>query len=292
MRMLRTLLHTPRTIAYLSLRRMSTFTPSFQLATSDRTDELRESLSEIRERVGSAATLVAVSKYKPSSDIFVCYENGQKDFGENYVQELVDKAKELPNDIRWHFIGTLQSNKAKLVSSIPNLHTVQTISSSKIADALNKALPEERTKTPLNVLIQVNTSGEDTKSGLPPLSRDSNSDDSELKQLAKYIIISCPKLHLQGLMTIGALELSLNATETEKNADFERLKETRDVLSEWLRAEGEDEGKWGQDGKLLLSMGMSSDFEAALKAGSDIVRVGTGIFGQRKKKEEVKQSSS
>ncbi|KAK7027253.1 hypothetical protein VNI00_015342 [Paramarasmius palmivorus] len=275
---------------------MSTFNPSFERASVERAEELRESLAEIRERVealsSNSATLVAVSKYKPSSDILVCYENGQKDFGENYVQELVDKAKELPSSIQWHFIGTLQSNKAKILASIPNLYAVQTISSEKGANALNKALPEDRT-TPLNILLQVNTSGEDSKSGVAPLSRGVDESNAELKQLAKHIITSCPKLRLQGLMTIGALELSLHATETEKNADFERLKETRDVLTEWLASELGDSasGKWGENGRLLLSMGMSSDFEAALKAGSDIVRVGTGIFGQRKKKEEIKQSS-
>lgn len=90
-------------------------------------------------------------------------------------------------------------------------------------------------------------------------------------------------------MTIGALEQSLGASESEKNADFERLKETRDALQGALEGEfgAEAKDRWGDDGRLVLSMGMSSDFEAALKAGSVIVRVGTGIFGGRRKKEEV-----
>ncbi|KAL0576835.1 hypothetical protein V5O48_005132 [Marasmius crinis-equi] len=275
---------------------MSTFNPDFERSSIERVEELRENLAEIRGRVSAASgssprALVAVSKYKPASDILACYEDGQRDFGENYVQELVDKSKILPTDINWHFIGTLQSNKAKLLASIPNLHTVQTLSSEKTANALNKALPEDRT-TPLNVLIQINTSGEDSKSGVSPLPQ-AASEAAELTQLAKHIILSCPRLRLQGLMTIGALELSLNATETEKNADFERLKETRDLLFDRLVKDlGEDaKEKWGVDGgRLVLSMGMSSDFEAALKAGSDIVRVGTGIFGQRKTKDEVKAS--
>ncbi|KAJ3963729.1 hypothetical protein EV361DRAFT_943339 [Lentinula raphanica] len=291
-------------------------------ATPDRASEIRESLAEIRARIAAATEatetpgsglsfngktrkLVAVSKYKPSSDILVCYECGQRDFGENYVQELVDKAKELPPEIQWHFIGTLQSNKAKLLASVPNLHTVQTVSSLKIANALHKGLPSNRT-SPLNVLLQINTSGEDSKSGLPPLtlsSLDPNRPQlSELQTLAKHIITSCPNLRLQGLMTIGALDLSLHANAAEQNADFERLKETRECLERWLEKEfpgddGDDELKrksWGDEstGRLLLSMGMSSDFEAALKAGSDIVRVGTGIFGGRKTKEETKNAPS
>jgi uncharacterized pyridoxal phosphate-containing UPF0001 family protein len=129
----------------------------------------------------------------------------------------------------------------------------------------------------------VNTSGEDSKSGLPPIRTSANIAESELAQLAASIITDCPRLLLQGLMTIGALDQSLNASETEKNADFETLKATRDALQEYLSSQV-GKGDWGKDKRLVLSMGMSSDFEAALKAGSDIVRVGTGIFGQRPKK--------
>lgn len=155
--------------------------------------------------------------------------------------------------------------------AVPNLHTVQTISSQKLATALNKNWPEDR-ETLLNVLIQVNTSGEDSKSGLSP-------QDGELVNLARFIVESCSRLHLRGLMTIGALSESLSGDE---NRDFDLLKTTRDELQAALKEQGVD--RWGEDGELVLSMGMSSDFEAALRAGSDIVRVGTGIFGERVKK--------
>ncbi|TFY74800.1 hypothetical protein EWM64_g9211, partial [Hericium alpestre] len=139
----------------------------------ERTAELVESLAEIRARVqahaapGKTPTLVAVSKYKPAADILACYDAGQRDFGENYVQELVDKAAQLPADIRWHFIGTLQSNKCKILVSIPNIHAIQSVTSAKAASALDKALPPTRTE-PLRIFLQVNTSGEEAKSGLPP----------------------------------------------------------------------------------------------------------------------------
>ncbi|KAJ7471372.1 hypothetical protein B0H11DRAFT_1730261 [Mycena galericulata] len=253
------------------------------MSTEARNAEILESLGEIRSRVqlatSGSSTLVAVSKYKPASDIQACFGAGQLDFGENYVQELEDKATVLPKEIRWHFIGTLQSNKAKALAAIPNLYSIQTLTSTKAATALNKSLPTERT-TPLNILIQINTSGEDSKSGLSPL--DTSDPDAEVTQLARHIITTCPRLRLQGLMTIGALEQSLTAGE--ENADFERLKRTRDMLVQTLTAEfGSERERWGDEGtgRLLLSMGMSSDFEAALKAGSDIVRVGTGIFGAR-----------
>ncbi|THH17903.1 hypothetical protein EW146_g2993 [Bondarzewia mesenterica] len=254
---------------------------------TDRASDLLTSLTEIRARVKEATpssstlkpTLVAVSKYKPASDVQACYDAGQRDFGENYVQELVEKAAQLPADIRWHFIGTLQSNKSKILASIPNIYAIQTVTSIKAAAALNKSIPTERA-VPLNILLQVNTSGEDVKSGLPPLIPSSPSSDSDLVALSKHIITQCPRLHLQGLMTIGSLTESLSASEKE-NRDFATLVQTRDALQDILRAEVKEEGAWGVEGRLLLSVGMSSDFEAALAAGSDVVRVGTGIFGAR-----------
>ncbi|EIW57622.1 uncharacterized protein TRAVEDRAFT_48654 [Trametes versicolor FP-101664 SS1] len=279
---------------------MSAAVPTIR-ATSERVAELTEALTEIRQRVAAASAkaakptgkpvLVAVSKYKPAGDLLACYDEDQRDFGENYVQELVDKAAQLPQDIRWHFIGTLQSNKAKILATIPNLYAIQTVTSIKAASALNKALPADRV-APLNILLQVNTSGEDAKSGVPPLSAampEAEVDAAELVQVARFVVAECPRLRLQGLMTIGALAESL-AAGAKENEDFARLVGTRDVLQAALARAGfrPEEGRWGEDGRLLLSMGMSSDFEAALQAGSDIVRVGTGIFGSRPKKEEVK----
>lgn len=161
------------------------------------------------------------------------------------------------------------------------MYCIQTLGSVKAANALNKALPVERTS--LKVLIQVNTSGEDSKSGLPPLTPSSDLEESELVKLAKYVVTECPKLRLEGLMTIGAFKMSLATSDTQKNLDFDTLKVTRDVLSTYLLSSIGNNKRWGDEsyGKLMLSMGMSSDFEAALKSDSDIVRVGTGIFGRR-----------
>ena len=175
-------------------------------------------------------------------------------------------------------------------AAIPNLYSIQTLTSAKAATALNKALPKD-CPSPLNILLQVNTSGEDQKSGVPPLTPSmpqSEVDGAELVQVAKHILAECPHLRLQGLMTIGSLVESLS-TESE-NEDFARLASTRDVLEGALARAGfpRESAKWGDESsRLLLSMGMSSDFEAALAAGSDIVRVGTGIFGARAKKEEI-----
>ncbi|KIY44197.1 alanine racemase family protein [Fistulina hepatica ATCC 64428] len=275
----------------------------------ERRAELRTSLADIRARVDAATAssscltsnprrplLVAVSKYKPPSDILYCYEDSQQlDFGENYVQELVDKAKQLPQEIRWHFIGTLQSNKAKTLAAIPNLHTIETLTSTKAALGLEKALADQEGRT-LNVLLQVNTSGEDAKSGLPSLPTDAsafntnaNMEELSLLALARLVLTQCPHLRLQGLMTIGALDQSLAASTGEENADFRCLLDTRDRLQTALRTAFPD-AKYGDDsGRLVVSMGMSNDFEAALRVGSDIVRVGTGIFGSRPLKGEAQR---
>ena len=176
--------------------------------------------------------------------------------------------------------------------AIPNLYAVQTVSSIKAADALNKALASTSRSpiSPLNVLLQINTSNEDEKGGLPPL-RNIELDPetgagNPLVELALHVIRNCPSLHLQGLMTIGSLAESLS--DTEVNKDFLTLVETRNQLEAALsyHLTAEEGEKRGEAAQLLVSMGMSSDFEAALRSGSDIVRVGTGIFGQRHLKSE------
>ena len=151
---------------------------------------------------------------------------------------------------------------------------------------MDRSLPDSR-ESPLNVMLQVNTSDEQSKSGLAPLDVDEGGEDGpsvslEVVDLASHIILSCKRLHLLGVMTIGSFEASTD--DSRPNPDFETLRKTRDVLESKLK-EKYTETQWGQDGKLLLSMGMSSDFQAAILAGSDIVRVGTSIFGQRPKKE-------
>ena len=124
----------------------------------------------------------------------------------------------------------LEADWSRLLA-IPNIYAVQTVTSTKAANGLNKHVPDGR--PPLNVLLQVNTSGEDVKSGLPALHPGSTDTEAELTQLAVYIVKECPRLHLQGLMTIGSLAESLASSERE-NQDFETLKETRDLLQKAL----------------------------------------------------------
>ncbi|XP_068658161.1 uncharacterized protein [Aristolochia californica] len=201
--------------------------------------------------------VVAVSKTKPVSLIQQVYDAGHRCFGENYVQEIVEKAPQLPGDIEWHFIGHLQSNKVKaILSSVPNLHMVESVDDEKIANHLDRAVAGLG-REPLKVLVQVNTSGEASKSGVEP---------SGCVELAKHVQLSCPNLEFSGLMTIGMLDY----TSTPEN--FRTLATCQ---TEVCKALGINEEQ------CELSMGMSGDFEQAIEMGSTNVRIGSTIFGPR-----------
>lgn len=186
----------------------------------------------------------------------------------------MEKAALLPKTIRWHFIGALQSNKCRpLAESVPNLFSVSSVDSTKKADQLDKGratLMEKESIGPLRIFVQVNTSGEAEKSGVEP---------GETAALCSHIVQKCQHLKLGGLMTIGAIARSQATTAETENEDFVCLRETRDKVEKEL----------GLDKKSLeLSMGMSSDFEGAIVQGSDEVRVGTTIFGQRPPRKDAK----
>lgn len=245
--------------------------------------------------------LVAVSKLKPATDILALHstpssetsrllseddaavpEEPQIHFGENYVQELIEKSRLLPRSIRWHFIGGLQSNKAtQLARDVKNLWAVESVDSDKKAKGLEKGRKERNESLgddvnegdkPLRVFVQLNTSGEESKSGVEPKSE-------TLTALCKTIINDCPNLKLQGLMTIGAIARSQATTEETENEDFISLRENRDWVAEQLKIKSDE---------LELSMGMSEDFEGAIVQGSSEVRVGSTIFGARPPRKEAK----
>jgi PLP dependent protein len=260
----------------------------------ERAKTLIENLTLIHSRISQTCKshgiskpprLVAVSKLKPASDILslVQASSPHLHFGENYVQELQEKAGLLPRSVRWHFIGGLQSNKCRdLARDVPNLWAVESVDSMKKAQLLNKGRREmleqengytiKESDSKLRVFVQINTSGEESKSGLDPGSTD-------LFDLCKFIVDECPKLQLQGFMTIGAIARSQASGPETENEDFVSLRAARNEIAKKLDREPED---------FELSMGMSEDFEAAIVQGSDEVRVGSTIFGQRPPKKEAK----
>ena len=210
------------------------------------------------------ARLVAVSKTKPVEQLRECYDAGQRCFGENYVQEIVEKAPQMPPDTVWHFIGHLQSNKVKaLVTGVPSLAVVETVDTVKLANKLNTAVGEfleERARVgagKLGVMVQVNTSGEESKFGVEP---------NDCLPLARHIRDECSNLAFRGLMTIGMPDY------TSRPENFQTLAACRDEVCAGLGLDAKD---------VELSMGMSGDFESAIEMGSDNVRVGSTIFGAR-----------
>ena len=231
---------------------------------SGRLQDVLSRIAAVAKSVGTGAPrLVAVSKTKPIEAVKTAYDAGQLHFGENYVQDLLDKSTspELSSlkDIRWHFIGHLQSNKCNKLVKVTNLWMVETIDSAKLATALNNSWSrvhvEDRER--LKVMIQVNTSQEESKGGCG---------SGDVVGLTTHIWNMCPKLELCGLMTIGRV------TTEEFNPDFILLTQLRKQVSTVV---GVDETQ------LELSMGMSNDFEQAIRAGSTNVRVGSAIFGAR-----------
>jgi PLP dependent protein len=245
------------------------------MADQTRIRELSENYNAVKLEIENAAKaanvpsprLIAVSKYKPVEDIKALYDLGHRHFGENYVQELTEKAQQLPKDINWHFIGALQTNKCKVLAPIPNIFAIQTLDSESKAQKLNNSRPDSAPA--INIYLQINTSGEEEKSGIAV------SDVDQIETLAVFIVEKCPRLRLEGLMTIGSLAVS---TARDPNTDFTKLVDLRNKLRCTIGRE------------LDLSMGMSNDYVEAIRQGTTNVRVGSAIFGSRKTKEEIKPS--
>ena len=206
---------------------------------------------QTKQQLPQQSRLIAVSKTKAAAAVALAYQAGQRAFGENYVQELVSKATELQqlDGIEWHFIGPIQSNKTKDIAQYADwVHSIDRL---KVAERLSAQRPLN--KTPLQVLLQVNISAESSKSGIKP---------DELLQLADAVA-QLPQLQLKGLMAIP---------EPGKGAQaFAQMQK----LSLQLQQQHPDAKE--------LSMGMSDDWQEALRFGSTMIRLGTAIFGAREK---------
>jgi pyridoxal phosphate enzyme (YggS family) len=225
---------------------------------------IAENLAQVRARITQAAervgrdpaeiTLVAVSKTKPVEFVEMAYNCGVTDFGENRVQEALAKiAHWHPQNLRWHLIGHLQSNKAgKVVGPFALVHSVDSL---HLAQTLSRHAQEQNAE--ISILLQVNVAGEASKEGMPP---------AETPELARQIV-ALPALRVEGLMTIAPL---VNDPE-EVRPVFRELRHLRDRLRTEVPA-----STWTQ-----LSMGMTDDYAVAIEEGATLVRVGRAIFGQR-----------
>ena len=217
--------------------------------------------SELKEK---KVTLVAVSKTKPVEDILELYHLGQRDFGENYVQELVEKYQQLPKDIRWHFIGHLQSNKVKLIA--PFVSLIQSVDSEKLLKEINKE--GKKNNRSIDCLLQVHIAKEETKFGL---------DEDELKELITRVANSnsadsFKNISIKGLMGMA----SFTGDKEVVRKEFRQLKSLFDQL------QTTNYKLQSINYKLqTISMGMSSDYQMAIEEGSNMVRIGSLLFGER-----------
>lgn len=208
-------------------------------------------------------TLVAVSKTKPVEDIQELYGLGHRDFGENYVQEMVDKQAQLSKDIRWHFIGHLQSNKVKYIA--PFVHLIHGVDSLKLLTEINKQAAKNNRV--INCLLQVHIAQEETKFGL---------DEAELSLIInEFENLKIANLRICGLMGMASFTDDMNKVRKE----FQYLKT---IFGKYavLPAANLPAGKAGCQ-LSMLSMGMSSDYTIAIEEGSNMVRIGSLIFGAR-----------
>lgn len=225
---------------------------------------VKEQLQEVRERMEAACrragrdpkevTLIAVSKTKPAELVQEAYDQGQRDFGENKVQEILEKEKVLPKDIRWHMIGHLQRNKVRqVIDKVVLIHSVDSV-------RLAEQIEEEAAKRDLDVdiLLEVNVAREESKFGFLP----------EEVMDAALTISRFPHVHIRGLMTIAPF---VENSEENRNVFKKLFQFYVDMKSKNIDNVNMD----------VLSMGMSGDHEVAIEEGATMIRVGTSIFGSR-----------
>ena len=214
-----------------------------------------EKYQEILAKLNGKALLVAVSKTKPVEDILELYNLGQRDFGENYVQELVGKYEQLPKDIRWHYIGHLQSNKVKYIA--PFVHLIHGVDSLNLLKEVNKqALKNNRI---IDCLLQVYIAKEETKFGL---------DDNELNAMLSSDLSALKNIRIVGLMGMASFSDDINLVKNE----FRNLKNSFDSNAQLSTFNLQ---------LSTLSMGMSADYKIALEEGSNMLRIGSLLFGER-----------
>lgn len=215
--------------------------------------ELRE------ETAANGVTLIAVSKMKPAADIERLYQLGERNFGENYVQELLEKQPQLPDDINWHYIGHLQSNKVKYIA--PFVHLIHAVDSYKLLEEINKQAAKHNRV--IDVLLQLHVAEEDTKHGL---------DNNELLGLMDEY--EARKESLQNICICGLMGMAtFTDDEDQLRSEFAKIKNMHTIVKDTYFITS---GYF-----TICSMGMSGDYKIAIEEGSTMVRIGSTIFGNR-----------
>ena len=211
---------------------------------------ISKNIIDLKKKIGTSVNIIAVSKNNPKSSILECFHSGHIDFGENRVQELCEKAKSLPDEINWHMIGKLQRNKVKYIVSF--IHLIHSVDSVKLLNEIDKQ--SKKINRIINVLIQVHIAKEKTKSGF-------SYDEAE--------ILLSKKNNLKNINIIGLMGMSTFTSDKK-------------IISNEFKKLNEFYVKWKSKHNFsILSMGMSNDYMLAIENGSNLIRIGSLIFGSR-----------
>lgn len=214
---------------------------------------ISENISKIKEEIPSEVTLVAVSKTKPNEDILEAYETGHRIFGENKIQEMTEKWEQLPKDIEWHMLGHVQRNKVKYMA--PYVSLVHAVDSLKLLKEIEKRAAENERK--INCLLQIKIAEEDSKYGIDVAEAKDILQSKEYQEMSHVKVVG-----LMGMATLTENESKIRKEFSFLKTTFEDLKEEQDSFS-------------------ILSMGMSGDYKIAIECGSNMIRIGSSIFGER-----------
>ena len=226
---------------------------------------IASNISTIRRHIPEGVTLICVSKFHPMEAIMEAYECGERDFGESRVQELLPKYEALPKDIRWHFIGHLQTNKVKQI--VPFVHMIHSVDSVRLLETINREA--EKIQRRVKVLLEVHVAKEETKSGFSP---------EEFLSLASHLIASSPNsLNEASYPWVEICGVMGMATNTDDEAEWRRcFREIKHLGKQLL-----NHSELLNNSAPQISMGMSDDYLVAIEEGSTMVRIGSTIFGYR-----------
>ncbi len=220
-------------------------------------DSIKSNINQLQRKLGEDVTLVAVSKTKPKEMILEAYDAGHRDFGENKAQELTAKAEELPADIRWHMIGHLQRNKVKYIA--PFVHLIHAVDSDRLLKEINKQATKNNRV--IKCLFQVYIADEESKFGWSP--------DELLEYFDSGAIKEYPNVEVVGLMGMATFTSDMDKVREEflsLQSLFEKIRDNYTYSNLLMKT---------------LSIGMTNDYEVAIKCGGNMVRIGTAVFGAR-----------
>ena len=224
---------------------------------------IQQNIASIRENIPAGVTLVCVSKFHANEVIMEAYDCGERDFGESRVQELLPKYEALPKDIRWHFIGHLQTNKVKQI--VPFVHMIHSVDSLRLLETINREA--EKIGRRVKVLLEVHVAKEETKSGFTP---------------EEFLSLNTQLSTLNNVEVCGVMGMATNTNDqTEWRRCFREIKSLASSLIASSPISYSEASHSSQSERPQISMGMSDDYLVAIEEGSTMIRIGSTIFGSR-----------